>query len=266
VDARAAEPPRDGPASPVDARAGADAGAPGWWKPTVGMTWDWQLTSPIDQTADVEVYDIDLFDNDAKVVAQLHAKGRKVVCYVNLGAYEDWRADAKDFPKSVIGDPYHGFPGENWLDIRKIDLLAPIVRARLDLAKQKGCDAVEPDNMNGYSTETHEPSGFPLTYDDQLKYNRFVAAEAHARGMAVALKNDLFQVKDLVADFDFSVNEQCFEYDECNYLVPFIAAGKPVFQAEYGLPLTKFCDEANRLKFSSIRKKEKLDAWRQACK
>ncbi|MDN3647529.1 endo alpha-1,4 polygalactosaminidase [Reinekea marina] len=27
--------------------------------------------------------------------------------------------------------------------------------------------------------------------------------------------------------FDFAVNEQCFEYDECNLLKPFISREKP---------------------------------------
>ena len=29
------------------------------------------------------------------------------------------------------------------------------------------------------------------------------------------------------------MNEQCFEYDECDAYTVFIAAGKPVFNAEY---------------------------------
>jgi hypothetical protein len=232
----------------------------------VATTWDWQLRSPIFPGHDVEVYDIDLWDNSADVVADLHARGRKVICYVNLGAWEDWRPDADRFPASVIGEEYHGFPDENWLDIRAIDILLPIIRSRLDMAVAKGCDGVEPDNMNGFDTRTHEPSGFPLTYEDQLTYNRLVAAEAHRRGMAVALKNDLYQVEDLVGDFDFAVNEQCFEYEECRYLLPFIEAGKPVFHTEYDLPLEDFCDEANRYRFSSIRKSTHLDGPRESCR
>src|SRR5262245_31838598 len=47
------------------------------WHPAPGTTWQWQLTGlPIDQSFDVAMYDIDLFDNDASVVAALHAKGR----------------------------------------------------------------------------------------------------------------------------------------------------------------------------------------------
>src|SRR6185503_12555875 len=106
------------------------------------------------------------------------------------------------------------------------------MRARMDVAVTRGCDAVDPDNVDGFAN----PSGFPLTAEDQLDYNRFLAAEAHARGLAVGLKNDVGQVDDLVADFDFQVNEECFDYDECDTLVPFVDAGKAVFQLQYGDP------------------------------
>jgi hypothetical protein len=100
---------------------------------------------------------------------------------------------------------------------------------RLDLAVAKGCDGVEPDNVDGFDNAT----GFPLTANDQLSYNRFLADEAHKRDLAVGLKNDLAQIRQLVGNFDFAVNEQCFEFSECAELSPFIAANKPVFHAEY---------------------------------
>ena len=221
--------------------------------------------SPIDPTYEVEVYDIDLFDSTPGIIADLRARGRRVICYCNLGAWEDWRPDAARFPREIIGMPYHGFPDENWLDIRAINILLPIIRSRLDMAVNKGCDAVEPDNVNGYDTMTHEPSGFPLTYMDQLIYNRLIAAEAHRRGLAVGLKNDLPQVRDLVDDFDFAVNEQCFEFEECEYLLPFIENGKPVFHTEYALPLASFCPMARTYRFSSIKKTDALNAVRELC-
>jgi hypothetical protein len=236
-----------------------------WYLPAVETTWEWQLMSPIDPTYNVQVYDIDLWDSGPDVIADLHARGRKVICYVNLGAWENWRPDADRFPREIIGAPYHGFPDENWLDVRAINTLLPLIRARLDLAVAKGCDAVEPDNMNGYDVTTHEPSGFPLTYQDQITYNRLVAAEAHRRNLSVGLKNDLHQVKDLVNDFDFAVNEQCFEFEECEQLLPFIAAGKPVFHTEYALPLASFCPMSRAYKFSSIKKTNALNTARELC-
>ncbi len=266
-------PQPDGPVAPIKIDAPPNVPTPPrpppgtWWKPRLGATWDWQLKSPITSTYEVEVYDIDLFDNPAEVIADLHARGRKVICYVNLGAWEDWRPDAERFPRDLIGATYRGFPDEFWLDIRasNFSLLLPIIRTRLDLAVNKGCDAIEPDNMNGYDTDTHESSGFPLTYMDQLLYNRLIAGEAHRRGLAVGLKNDLHQVMDLLGEFDFAVNEQCFEYMECEHLMPFVNAGKPVFQTEYTLPLASFCSQARTNHFSSIRKTDALDGFREAC-
>ena len=235
------------------------------WKPTVHTTWQWQLTGqPIDQSFDVDMYDIDLFDNDASAVAELHAKGRKVVCYISMGSWEDWRLDRDRFPNAVIGKDYEDWPGEKWLDIRQIELLAPIMRARLDLCQAKGFDAVEPDNIDGYTNDT----GFPLTYDDQIKYNRWIAEEAHARGLSIGLKNDPDQADDLEPFFDWAMTEDCFDEGWCEDMLPFIQAGKPVFAAEYtdtGITLDEFCHLAQALYFNVILKNRDLDAWMEAC-
>ena len=200
-----------------------------WWQPAPGLTWQWQLSGAIDTSYDVAMYDIDLFEAPQSVIDELHAAGRVVICYFSAGSYEDWRPDAADFPAEVLGNPLEGWPGERWLDIRRIDLLGPIMQARLEMAVQKGCDGVEPDNVDGYAND----SGFPLTAADQLAFNRFIANEAHKRNLSVGLKNDLDQIGELVEYFDFAVNEQCHEFDECDRLQPFIDAGKPVFNAEY---------------------------------
>jgi hypothetical protein len=84
--------------------------------------------------------------------------------------------------------------------------------------------------------------------------------------LSAALKNDLGQVKALLPYFDYAVNEQCFQYKECSLLLPFIAAGKPVFEVEYQLAPAKFCPKANALGFNSLRKNLSLDAYRVACR
>ena len=104
-------------------------------------------------------------------------------------------------------------------------------------------------------------TGFALTAADQLAYNRFLAAAAHALGLAIGLKNDVGQTAALVSvkppsqrhrpfvtvatcmypgadlvqvsQFDFAVNEQCWQYSECDTYRPFISAGKPVYNIEY---------------------------------
>jgi hypothetical protein len=125
----------------------------------------------------------------------------------------------------------------------------------------KGFDAVEADNVDGFANS----SGFPLTATDQLAFNRAIAALAHARGLSVALKNDVGQVNDLVGAFDFSVDEQCAEFKECGALTPFVRAGKAVFHVEYNLATSKFCPVTTPLGFSSMLKHLSLDAYRVPC-
>jgi hypothetical protein len=96
---------------------------------------------------------------------------------------------------------------------------------RIKMAADKGCDAVDPDNMDGYTQD----SGFKITAADQLKYNRWIANLAHEYKMAVGLKNDVDQIKDLVSSYDFAVNEQCFQYNECEKYGPFSSANKAIF-------------------------------------
>jgi hypothetical protein len=243
-------------------------GSSGWWQPSPGTSWQWQLTDlPVDQAFDVDVYDIDLFDNDASTVAALQARGRVVLCYISVGSWEDWRPDADQFPPEVLGNDYEGWPGEKWLDIRRIDLLAPIMRARLDLCRDKGFDGVEPDNVDGYTNDT----GFPLTYQDQLAYNTWLAGEVHARGLSIGLKNDEAQVTDLISHFDWAMTEDCFADEWCEEMSPFTDAGKAVFAAEYTDQLAanqfldQVCPQAEALNLDVILKHRDLDAWRLAC-
>jgi hypothetical protein len=236
--------------------------SPDWWQPAPGTSWQWQLSGVIDTTIDAQMYDIDLFDAPQPVIDQLHAAGRSVVCYFSAGSYEDWRPDAADFPAAALGNPLEGWAGERWLDIRQVDLLAPIMSARLDLAQQKGCDGVEPDNVDGYAND----SGFPLSAADQLAYNRWLAEQAHLRRLSIGLKNDLEQVNALLPLFDWALNEQCFQYAECDQLTPFVQAGKAVFGVEYELEPEAFCSQANALNFDWLKKNLELDAPRIACR
>jgi len=230
------------------------------WAVKPGQPWQWQLTTPVNLDVDVPIYDIDGFDNSADVVRKLHNRGRRVICYVEVGAAEDFRPDYQAFPKDVLGKP-NGWEGERSVDIRRIDVLRPILAKRFDMCKAKGFDAIEPDLVANYAEDT----GFPITAAHQLAFNRFVARLAHERGLAVALKNDPDQVDELVGDFDFVVVEQCAEFDECDQYLPFIRAGKAVLHVEYKLDRAAFCREAKANRFSSMRKSLDVDAPRQPC-
>jgi hypothetical protein len=239
----------------------AHAGAPARWVPPARPTWQWQLDGRLDTSVRADVYDIDLFDHDAATVAALHRAGRRVMCYTSLGSLERFRPDVAGLPRAVAGRALDGWPGERWLDVRRLDVLGPWIERRLDSCRDKGFDAVEADNVDAYANA----SGFPLTAADQLRFNRFLARAAHARGLAIALKNDLDQVAALEPAFDLAVVEQCFEFDECDRLAPFTAAGKPVLVAEYRLPTARFCARANAAGLMAMRKRLALGAWRRPC-
>ncbi|CAM5652394.1 Glycoside-hydrolase family GH114 TIM-barrel domain-containing protein OS=Streptomyces alboniger OX=132473 GN=CP975_01430 PE=4 SV=1 [Streptomyces alboniger] len=237
-----------------------DGGRPGPWRPVPGTAWQWQLDGRVDPRVDVPVYDIDGFENRAADVARLHRDGRRVICYVNAGAWESFRPDSGDFPAAVLGRA-NGWKGERWLDIRRLDVLRPLLAARLDMCREKGFDAVEPDLMDGYLHDT----GFPLSARHQLAFNRMIAGLAHERGMSVGLKNDLPQIPHLVEHFDFAVNEECAQYGECASLGPFVRAGKAVLHVEYAVPTARFCRQARDLGLSSMRKRLDLGTWREPC-
>jgi hypothetical protein len=199
-----------------------------WYRPAVSTTWQWQLQGNVNTEYDVALYELDLFEAPAAVIAALQGSGRWVLCYFSAGSWEDFRPDAGQFPSSVLGTVYSGFEDERWLDIRSPAVMT-LMRARLDLAAQRGCDGVEADNVDGFETDT----GFPLTAADQLLFNRTLYNEAHNRGLSVAMKNDVAQVSALIEYVDLHVSERCHELGECNLLAPFISQGKPVLNAEY---------------------------------
>lgn len=232
------------------------------WRPAPGTSWQWQLSGPIDINVDATMFDIDLFDTSQETIDELHRRGRIVICYFSAGSWEEWRPDSEAFPSEVRGTPLEDYPDERWLDIRRIDALGPILTARLDLASAKGCDGVEPDNVDGYANN----SGFPLSAEDQLRFNIWLAEQAHVRSLSVGLKNDLEQTSVLVGHFDWALNEQCFEYEECELLLPFIAAEKAVFGVEYRRELASFCPAANAMNFDWLKKNSELDAYRVSCR
>lgn len=251
-------------AAPMAAAPDLPDGSGTRWQPPPRFSWQWQLTGEFDASIAAEVYDLDLFESDARQIAALRAAGKHTICYLSAGSFEDWRPDAGQFPASVLGINYEGWPGERWLDIRRIDQLAGVLTARLDLCKHKGFDAVEPDNIDGYTNET----GFALTPADQLAFNRWLAAEAHARGLSIGLKNDPDQAAELADDFDWALTEDCFVEGWCAEMLPFAQRGKPVLMAEYtdtGVELAALCAEASRLGYNAILKDRELDAAIEIC-
>jgi len=262
-----------GPAA-AQMAASSPTGSSSVWVPPPGTTWQWQITGHVDPSYAVQMYDVDLFEaapgevNDG-IVDHLHSQGITVVCYVDTGAWESYRPDASDFPKSVIGNRTYastGAPwvGERWLDIRRRawPRFAGIIWRRLDLAVSLGCDGVEPDQNNPWGNHP----GFPITLAQQKAWYLKVAAEAHARGLSVGMKNGVESIDaDTAAAFDWALNEECFQYHECGRYQPFVDAGKAVFQVEYRGTTASLCPKAARWGFSSMKKHLRLGPWVAPC-
>lgn len=219
-----------------------------WWQPTPGLNWHIQLQGSLDTTLSVDVVFLDLFDTPTETIAAFTAYNVAVVCYFSAGTFEDWRPDADQFPPEVIGKALPEWEGEAWLDLRRADLLVPIMRARFDLVQQKGCLGLDPDNLDGYLND----SGFDLTGQDTAAYAIWLANEAHSRGLAIGLKNNLPQVAELEPYFDWALNEQCLEYDECDPYTAFITANKPVFNIEYTGEPNIICPQAAALGLDTL--------------
>ncbi len=245
-------------------KSSATAKSINWYVPKPDSLWHIQLSGKINTTYDVDIYDIDLFDVPIDTIDLLHQKQKKVICYFSAGSFESWREDAKLFLSKDIGKKMDGWD-ENWIDIRSQNV-KNIMLKRLDLAKQKGCDGVDPDNVNAYT----QKSGFDLSAEDQLEYNRFLANEAHKRGLGIGLKNDVDQIKELVDLFDFAVNEECLYYKECSLTKPFSDANKAIFHIEYDKKFLndreKMCQQSKNFKLNTLLLPLELDdSFRISC-
>ncbi|RDW86667.1 endo alpha-1,4 polygalactosaminidase [Aspergillus mulundensis] len=244
------------------------------WQPAVGTSWQIVLRYPLNDTSvDVDVYDIDLFDNEKEMMDELHADGRRVICYFSAGTYEDWRDDASKFPSSDIGDNLDEWEGESWVNISS-SKIRDIMLDRLDIAVEKGCDGVDPDNVDGYDNT----NGLDLSEDDTVDYMNFLAEEAHSRNLSIGLKNAGAVIDRVIGKMQWSVNEQCAQYDECDTYAAFVRRGKPVFHIEYpkgddtnnqvsvtGAKKTNACDFDDSDEFSTLIKNMDLDNWLQEC-
>jgi hypothetical protein len=237
------------------------------WIPSSGTSYQIQYDGNLRTAIPAAVYDTDGFDTTAAQIAALHALGRKVVCYIDVGTWENWRPDAKDFPKSVLGKPDGGWPGERWLDVRQTAILEPIMERRFRMCAAKGFDGIGPDNIDGYQNDT----GFPITAAEQLNYDSWVGNAAHGVGLTVYQKNDPAQVPELSRIFDFAVVEQCFIYDFCGRFAAYSRRNALVVDVEY-TPLSRrrFQDETCpmdlRKKYYGILKHLSLNAWIVTCR
>jgi hypothetical protein len=241
----------------------------GLWAPSAGTTWQIVLKNPpTDLSLPVAVYDIDLFDNPASTISSLQSGSKRVICYFSAGSYEPNRPDSAKFTSADKGKELDGWPGEFWLNTSSPNVRS-IMSARIALAKNKGCDGVDPDNIDAYDNT----NGLSLTTEDAVDFIGFLATTAHGLNLSIGLKNGGKIVSQTIGMMEWEVNEQCVQYGECDTFRPFIEAGKPVFHIEYpdGAPKvsasekSSACGDSSEQGFSTVLKNMDLDDWVETC-
>ncbi len=240
-----------GPATPAAPR----------WEPQPSDRLHIQFTEALQVPQWASVVEVDSADTSAQTVADLHARGLRVACYISAGSVEDFRADAPLIPTEVIGSPLQDWPDEHWLDVRRIDLLAPVMRARINECADKGFDAIEFDNVDSWTHQT----GFPLTRTHSLRYLRWLIRTGHEHGLAVGLKNATDLIEPLADEVDWALNEQCAQFDECDRYAPLVRRNVPVFVLEYNGRRARACATVKRFGLIGQMKHLNLGAWARPC-
>ncbi|KAF2814952.1 uncharacterized protein BDZ99DRAFT_377611, partial [Mytilinidion resinicola] len=219
-------------------------------------------------TPDVGIFDVDLFDTSNTTIAALKKQSKKVICYFSAGSYEPNRSDSKDFKSSDLGKVMDGWPDEKWLDIRTANVKS-IMLKRIQLAADKGCDGIDPDNVDGFDND----NGFSLKASDATTFVKYLAGIAKSKNLAIGLKNALEIIPDVVDSIQFAVNEQCHQYDECDVYFDLTNQGKPVFNVEYpdsapnvtASERKKLCAAYDGVTLSTTLKTLDLDGWVEFC-
>jgi hypothetical protein len=228
----------------------------GLWSPTnaAPIHFHWMIggfrtADILPNQAGAVVYDIDGENSTAADVAAIHAAGAIAVCYVDVGSLEKGRSDYSQFPSSAIGPVLSGWPNENWLLVTAANqsVILPLMKARfVNWCQAKGFDAIEPDNLDGWTNTSN------ISQADNLAYDLAIGQLAHTLPLSIGLKNIATslsgsQLTMFVGTFDWALNEQCFEYTECAAYTQagnFLPAGKAVFDVEYNT--SPNCTQANQ--------------------
>jgi hypothetical protein len=100
-------------------------------------------------TPNVDVYDVDLFMTDKNTIQTLQRLNKTVICYFSGGTYEPGRPDSKLFAASDKGSRLRDWPDEMWLKLNS-NAVRKIMADRIQLSYQKGCDAIDPDNIGKF--------------------------------------------------------------------------------------------------------------------
>ena len=261
-----------------------------WWVPPLGnQPWQWELAKPLTLanpkqmgTADVlpsgraapapVIYDIDGIINPASTVAALHALGKHVVCYVEVGAAGNYYTAAEGIATSyygqlsaagVLGGVVPGWP-ERYLDIRSPATVSIIESMISRQCAAKGFDAVETDIDESYGST----SSFPLTKAIEEQFMSTLASYMHGLGLGWWIKNPDDTGDTYAADMeplaDAVLTEQCNQYKTCGLLKSYVGH-KAVFNAEYQLTPANFCAKDAKRGFNGAQFNLDLTGVRKPC-
>jgi len=216
------------------------------------------------------IWDTDLFQDSntdggvptgaSPVVSALHAAGKYSICYVEAGAYQVGFPDDSNFATADyggVGDTatqMQGYPDEFWFDLTGFKdyvagnpntltgaaaNIAAGLNQRFAECKLEGQDAVEPDDLDGYTNQAQSGvTPWGMNQADSAGFERWLAYDIHANGLAAFQKNDPANAAVDEPLFDGMIIEQCnAENDPCagsgGDATPYLNAGKPVLNAEY---------------------------------
>jgi hypothetical protein len=166
------------------------------------------------------------------------------------GYRDEWWFDIAGFSGYVAGKP-------SSLQGAAVNIAAGL-QHRFDWCALEGQDAVEPDDVDGYSNRSATggaSGGWGLTRAESAGFERWIAYQVHADGMAVLQKNDPPNAAVDEPLFDGVLTEECNYYrDPCagpgGDWDAYLSAGKPVLNAEYaqdGETTGKFCPTDDRV-------------------
>ncbi|CEJ89741.1 hypothetical protein VHEMI05566 [[Torrubiella] hemipterigena] len=221
----------------------AELERPTKWVPKIGQSWQIVLRGTVDEDIEplipnVDIWDIDVELTNNTLIEKIHKANKKVMCYFSAGSFEANRSDCNKFHEEDLGCQLKGWDDEWWLNTDN-ENVRNIIAERVKFAAQKGCDAIDPDNVDGYD---NPENGLSLTPGHAKRLIQFLREEADKYNMALGLKNAGCIIDDVFDLVDFSVNEECagLRTGECKTYREFTnptkpgRSKKPVFNIEYG--------------------------------
>jgi hypothetical protein len=221
------------------------------WKPAPGETknWDIQVAAPFDFSTERQMVIVDLWTSvptattiaygdgssvnvpagaQPQTIGTLQARQTVIVCRVGLGGMWTTDPDASKFPEAsrLVIDP-KAPTEERILDLTDRAPWEEAAFARIDLAKQIGCAAIEPYRID------HFGINIDLTLEEQIAWYAKVALEVHERDLSVGMRNGSQIYQTQAASFDWAIIERCGEDDVCDMVRPVLEQRKAVFALDY---------------------------------